>query len=134
MKNYLKNKNFIPKKYLKNAYSEKDKGNKRGVIYLVIINLFIMPVTVEALLKRETIKVNEVPVFREEGVSRDSIIGWINEIDKEIEELVIIDNSAVMTVKDISKIYSLEDKEDISINNITQNEKGYYILEVTKEK
>lgn len=134
MKNYLRNKNFIPKKYVKNSNNKKDNGNKRGVIYLVIINLFIMPITIDTLTKREVGNEVEILEIKEEGISREVIIGWINEVDKDIEELVVENNIGIMTVKDINKIYSLENKGDILIDNISQNKSGDYILEVTKEK
>lgn len=134
MKNYLRNKNFIPKKYVKNSNNKKDNGNKRGFIYLVIINLFIMPITIDTLTKREVGNEVEILEIKEEGISREVIIGWINEVDKDIEELVVENNIGIMTVKDINKIYSLENKGDILIDNISQNKSGDYILEVTKEK
>lgn len=132
MKNYLKNKNFIPKKYVENSKNEKDKGKKRGVIYLVIINLFMVPITLQYAFKKEEVKEVEIQEIREEGISKDIISEWIKEVDKDIEALTVEGDKGIMTIKDINKIYSLENKEDISINNISQNENGYYILDVTK--
>lgn len=131
MKNYLRNKNFIPKKYVKNAENKKEQGNRRGIIWLVIMNLFMIPITIRWTIDNK--KDEEIPMLIEEGIDKHSVIGWLNEIDQYIEELIVMDNRGVMIIKDINKIYSLENNEDIDINNIIQNEKGEYILEVTKE-
>lgn len=131
MKNYLRNKSFIPKKYVKNAENKEEQGNRRGIIWLVIINLFMVPITVRWIIDNK--KDEEIPMLIEEGIAKDSIIGWLNEIDQDIEELIVMDNRGIMIIKDINKIYSLENNEDININNIIQNEKGEYILEVTRE-
>ena len=132
MKNYLKNKNFIPRNYVENSENIKNKGNRRGVIYLIIINIFILPVTIERVFEKEKPKEIEIAKPIEQEVSKESIIKWINEIDKDVEELTVKNNSGTMMIKSIEKLYSLEEKESISIDNITQNEKKYYILEITR--
>lgn len=132
MKNYLKNKNFIPRNYVKNANNIKSRGNRRGIIYLIIINIFILPVTIEGIFKKEKPKEIEIAKPIEQGVPIESIIKWINEIDKDVEKLTVKNNSGVMMVKSIEKLYSLEGKKSISINNIIENEKKYYILEITR--
>ncbi|MBB6621802.1 hypothetical protein [Clostridium gasigenes] len=134
MKNYLKNKNFIPRNYVENSENIKNKGNRKGVIYLIIINLFIIPVTIERVFEKEKPKEIEVAKPIEQEVSKESIIKWINEIDKDVEELTVKNNSGTMMIKSIEKLYSLEEKESMSIDNITQNEKKYYILGITRNE
>ncbi|MBU3106601.1 hypothetical protein KPL39_01850 [Clostridium gasigenes] len=134
MKNYLKNKNFIPRNYVENSENIKNKGNRKGVIYLIIINLFILPVTIERVFEKEKPKEIEVAKPIEQEVSKESIIKWINEIDKDVEELTVKNNSGTMMIKSIEKLYSLEEKESMSIDNITQNEKKYYILGITRNE
>ena len=134
MKNYLKNKNFIPRNYVENSENIKNKGNRKGVIYLIIINLFVIPVTIERVFEKEKPKEIEVDKPIEQEVSKESIIKWINEIDKDVEELTVKNNSGTMMIKSIEKLYSLEEKESMSIDNITQNEKKYYILGITRNE
>ncbi|SDO85169.1 hypothetical protein [Clostridium gasigenes] len=134
MKNYLKNKNFIPRNYVENSENIKNKGNRKGVIYLIIINLFIIPVTIERVFEKEKPKEIEVAKPIEQEVSKESIIKWINEIDKDVEELTVKNNSGTMMIKSIEKLYSLEERESMAIDNITQNEKKYYILGITRNE
>ena len=112
----------------------KNKGNRKGVIYLIIINIFILPVTIERVFEKEKPKEIEVAKPIEQEISKESIIKWINEIDKDVEELTVKNNSGIMMIKSIEKLYSLEEKESISIDNITQNEKKYYILGITRNE
>lgn len=132
MSNYLKNKNFIPRSYVKRVEKIKNKGNKRGVIYLVIINLTLLPLTIEIISKKENIVEEENPRIIEEEILTKSIISWINEVDKDVRELLVNDNKGTITVNSIDKLYLLEEKDNISINNIIENEKGDYILEIER--
>lgn len=132
MKNYLKNKNFIPRSYVNSIEKDKTKGNKRGLIYLIIINLLILPITMSGVFKNENDLESEIVVNVEEEVNIELIINWINKIDKDVLELRVTDSDASMTVKSLEKIYSLEDENSIVINNVSKNEKGYYILGITE--
>ena len=130
MKSYLRNKNFIPRKYVKNQDFKKNKGNKRGIIYLILINIIIFPISIDKIFKKEKIKAVEIVKPVGNNVEIESIIKWINEIDSEIVNLEIKNNSGVMVVKSIEKIYSLEEKGDNINRSISKNESGYYRVEV----
>ena len=131
MKSYLKNKNFIPKSYIENIENSKNKGNTRGLIYLIIINLLILPIIAEGILESEKeIKPEIIEAIEE--VHIESLVNWINEIDKEVIELTVENSNGTMMVNTPEKIYSLEEKGGIAIDNISKNEKGYYILEITR--
>ena len=132
MKIYLKNKNFIPRNYVNNIKSNKSEGDKRGLIYLVLINLLMLPISIEGLFEKEKPIEIEKPIIVEE-VHVESIINWINEIDKEVISITVENNNAIMLTNSKEKIYSMEEKGNISINNISKNEKGYYILEITRK-
>lgn len=132
MKNYLKNKNFIPRSYVNSIENNNTKGNKRGLIYLIIINLLILPITISEIFQNEKDLESEIVVNVEEEVNIELIINWINEIDKDVLDLRVTDSDASMTVKSLEKIYSLEDESSIVINNVSKNEKGYYILGITR--
>ena len=132
MKNYLKNKNFIPRSYVNSIKNNNTKGNKRGLIYLIIINLLILPITISGVFKNEKDLESEIVVNVEEEVNIELVINWINEIDKDVLDLKVTDSDALMTVKSLEKIYSLEDESSIVINNVIKNEKGYYILEIMR--
>lgn len=132
MKKYLKNKNFIPRDYVDKNINSKNKGNRRGMIYLVIINLIIFPIVVEQVFEKEEIIEIEKTIPIEE-IHKDVIINWINEIDKEVISIKVENNTATMIVKSEQKIYDLEEKGVLSINNITKNEKGYYILDIMRK-
>jgi len=131
MKSYLKNKNFIPKSYIENTENSKNKGNTRGLIYLIIINLLIFPIIVERILESEK-EIKPEIIEPIEEVYIESLVNWINEIDKEVIELTVKNSNGTMMVNTPEKIYSLEEKGVISIDNISKNEKGYYILEITR--
>ena len=132
MKNYLKNKNFIPRSYVNSIKNNNTKGNKRGLIYLIIINLLILPITISGVFKNEKDLESKIIVNVEEEVNIELVINWINEIDKDVLDLKVTDSDASMTVKSLEKIYSLEDESSIVINNVIKNEKGYYILEIMR--
>ena len=132
MKNYLKNKNFIPRSYVNSIKNNNTKGNKRGLIYLIIINLLILPITISGVFKNEKDLESQIVVNVEEEVNIELVINWINEIDKDVLDLKVTDSDALMTVKSLEKIYSLEDESSIVINNVIKNEKGYYILEIMR--
>lgn len=133
MKKYLKNKNFTPKNYVKSFNNRKSEGSKRGIIYLIIINLFIFPITIEAIFKTEKSEVVEINKSTDEGISIDSIVKWVNKVDKDVELLNVEDNKGIIEVKSIEKVYSLEEEDNIVISSIIEDEKGNYILEVKEE-
>lgn len=132
MKKYLKNKNFIPRDYVDKNINSKNKGNRRGIIYLVIINLITFPIVIEEVFEKEKIIEIEKTIPIEE-IHKDVIINWINEIDKDVISIKVENNTATMIVEAKEKIYDLEEKGLLSINNITKNEKGYYILDIMRK-
>lgn len=132
MNNYLKNKNFIPKSYVNKSEKIKNKGNTRGLIYLVIINLILLPITIEIIFKKDKVIEEEIVEIVEIVTEIESIITWLDEYDKNVKEINIKDNKGSITTTSVEKIYYLEEKDNISINNIIQNEKGDYILEIER--
>ncbi|MGL5086448.1 MAG: hypothetical protein ACRC68_12145 [Clostridium sp.] len=132
MANYLKNKNFIPRKYIKNQDFMNNKGSKRGLIILMVVNLLVLPITVDTLFKDREVIALEVPKVVDEGIPIGSAIKWIEEVDSDVLSINIKNNSGTMIVKSMGKIYRLEESDGIVINNVNSTDISNYNVQLTR--
>ncbi|MGL5352241.1 MAG: hypothetical protein ACRDA5_02830 [Clostridium sp.] len=132
MGNYSKNKNFIPRNYIKNVDLVKNKGSKRGVVILIIINLLMLPLSIDLLLESKEPEVKEVPKVVEEGINIKSVTKWIEEVDGEVLSMDIRNNSGTIIVKSMEKVYELEERPGVVISKISSTDTNNYNLQVTR--
>lgn len=133
MGNYLKNKNFMPRKFINNQNFKKNKGSKRGVVILIIVNLLFLPLTIDSFFKNKKVKVLEVPKVLDTGIAISGVIKWIEEIDVDVLSMSIRNNSGTMEVKSMEKVYSLEEHGEVIINNINSVNGNNYNLQLIRK-
>lgn len=132
MGNYLENKNFIPRKYIKSQNLKKNKGSKRGIVTLVIINLLILPFSLDALTEKKEVLVNDSPKVVESGFSIECIQKWIDQVDEEVLSMCIRNNSGTIAVNSMQKVYKLEESSGAIINSIESSDAKIYNLQITR--
>ncbi|ASW42675.1 hypothetical protein [Clostridium isatidis] len=130
MKKYIRNKNFLPLDYLEEINERDESAIKRLLNILILINIFIFPITLSSLKKYKTEPVVEVISTVEEAKNRKNILIFIEEIDKNITKLEIQNGVGTIETNNIDKIYFIEEENKLKITSISKNKDKKYILGV----
>jgi len=130
MKNYVKNKNFIPIDYFEKINEKNNIVRKRLLDILILINIFIFPITISNLKNYKSESAVEVISIVEEPKNKENILTFIEEIDKDIIKLEIINGAGTMKIRNIDKIYNIEEANKIKIMSISKDKDKKYIVGV----
>ncbi|MBU5454588.1 hypothetical protein [Caproiciproducens sp. MSJ-32] len=132
MKNYVKNKNFIPIDYFEKINEKNNIVRKRLLDILILINIFIFPITISNLKNYKSESAVEVISIVEEPKNKENILTFIEEIDKDIIKLEIINGAGTMKIRNIDKIYNIEEANKIKIMSISKDKDKKYIVGVER--
>ncbi|MFT8348276.1 hypothetical protein [Clostridium saccharoperbutylacetonicum] len=133
MKQYMKNKNFIPEKVYKEIQLSQSKREIGILVMFLIINLLMLPTTAsrisankqneEQVLKVDNKKINPVH-FKDINI-------WLNNIfDDRIEEIHVTNGKGEIVVKNFDKINELSINPLIKIVDINSVSEDKYKLGV----
>ncbi|MGL5378512.1 hypothetical protein [Clostridium sp.] len=133
MRGFLKNKDFIPESFIRNKSDERRNGNKRGILLMFIINLFLIPLSISKIKTiiepvDSSIKINENLVLIED--KRESLINWLNLIDNKILYMKIKNNLGEINFPTLEDASNFEEKENLNIRSLEKNDKGNYKINV----
>lgn len=133
MKIYVKNKNFIPSDFINSIYIKSNKNNSRLIMFLLIINVFILPTSVSNI--KNSIKSKEVIVVaninnEDVDVNKEKIIRVISIINNDISSVEIKNNFGTMEFNSIEEVFKIEKEEKIKINVLKINSKTSVSAEV----
>lgn len=133
MKIYVKNKNFIPAEFIDSVYIKSNKNNSRLIMFLLIINIFIIPTSISNI--KNSIKSKEVIVVaninnEDVDVNKEKIIRVISMINNDISSVEIQNNFGTMEFNSIEEIFKIEKEEKIKINVLKINSKTSVSAEV----
>ena len=78
MKREFGNKDFLPYRLIKVKENKLNKGNKLWAALLLIVSLFLLPMSIERIVQKEEV-IKESPVVEEQKAtySKDSIVYWV---------------------------------------------------------
>jgi hypothetical protein len=134
MKEYIKNKNFIPEKFYNKILLNKDKKENMILLLFLILNLFLLPITAQDIsgIKEES-NLSKDNDIKQNKINLDNINIWMESIDKDnnIEEAYINNNIGEIVVGDLNKIDELSSNNSIKIENINLNDNKKYKLGVS---
>ncbi|MBX7415431.1 hypothetical protein K4H65_00265 [Clostridium chauvoei] len=129
MKGYIKNKDFIPKNFSKKREEKLTKEDNKGILLLILINIFILPMTISSIFLKEEPEIIEEKSEIEE-ISSENIKTFIDEIDDNLLSIKIKDGIGEILVKGKEKIFSLEENRNILIDNIKKLEDNKFLLSI----
>ncbi|MBS5885409.1 MAG: hypothetical protein E6300_14700 [Clostridium sp.] len=138
MKKYLRNKNFIPNEFIEKLDLNENKKNNQLISILILLNIIIIPTSVNKILQNkeyEEVYNNnnnnlESNLNIEEGIKKENIEEWINNITPNILYMNIQNNNGSVKVKNKEEVFKIEKSDKIKINSIIKNEENYFTLEV----
>ncbi|ATD55203.1 hypothetical protein [Clostridium chauvoei] len=129
MKGFIKNKDFIPKNFSKKREEKLTKEDNKGILLLILINIFILPMTISSIFLKEEPEIIEEKSEIEE-ISSENIKTFIDEIDDNLLSIKIKDGIGEILVKGKEKIFSLEENRNILIDNIKKLEDNKFLLSI----
>lgn len=138
MKKYLRNKNFIPNEFIEKLDLNENKKNNQLISILILLNIIIIPTSVNKILQNkeyEEVYNNnnnnlESNLNIEEGIKKENIEEWINNITPNILYMNIQNNNGSVKMKNKEEVFKIEKSDKIKINSIIKNEENYFTLEV----
>ncbi|AGF56495.1 hypothetical protein B0P06_005236 [Clostridium saccharoperbutylacetonicum] len=133
MKQYMKNKNFIPEKVYKEIQLSQSKREIGILVMFLIINLLMLPTTASRIsVNRENEEqVLKVDNKRKNPVYFKDINIWLNNIfDDRIEEIHVTNGKGEIVVKNFDKINELSINPLIKIVDINSVSEDKYKLGV----
>ncbi len=141
MKKYIRNENFIPKKFYDLKIQKEEEHINKIKFLFIILNLALLPMTLKNIYVYKENKLNlasnseisEIEV-EENKIDGDDIVTWINNIFLEEVESACIDKYGG-EIK-INKIDTIEKiSNDINIKNINNDNTNYILgVELNNEK
>lgn len=133
MKMYIKNKNFIPRDFIEKANSKSQENNNKLIMILLIINIFIIPSSIERL-KNIFDNTKTAPVVKtineNKNINKEKIKKVLNIINDNINNIKIQNNSGIIEFNSIEEVYKLEEENIININSLRFNTQNSFDAEV----
>ncbi|WP_238915995.1 hypothetical protein [Clostridium sp. YIM B02555] len=133
MKQYMKNKNFIPEKVYKEIQLSQSKREIGILVMFLIINLLMLPTTASRISanRENEEQVLKVDNKRKNPVYFKDINIWLNNIfDDRIEEIHVTNGKGEIVVKNFDKINELSINPLIKIVDINSVSEDKYKLGV----
>ncbi|AQR95164.1 hypothetical protein [Clostridium saccharoperbutylacetonicum] len=133
MKQYMKNKNFIPEKVYKEIQLSQSKREIGILVMFLIINLLMLPTTASRISanRENEEQVLKVDNKRKNPVYFKDINIWLNNIfDERIEEIHVTNGKGEIVVKNFDKINELSINPLIKIVDINSVSEDKYKLGV----
>ncbi|WP_315080432.1 hypothetical protein [uncultured Clostridium sp.] len=141
MKKYIRNENFIPKKFYDLKIQKEEEYINKIKFLFIILNLILLPMTLKNIYVCKENKSNlasnaeisEIKV-EESNINVDDIVTWINNIFLEEVESACVDKYGGEFK--INKIESLQKiSNDINIKNINNDNTNYILgVELNNER
>lgn len=132
MKKELKNKNFIPNNYLKSKNTIKNKGDKRGVIILFILNIIMAPFIFSKNPKENKEIVNTKPIWQANNRQEEFKL-WLD-MSKYggSQEFSLNNGEIILDTED--NISSINKEKGIKVKEINVTSQGKYKISISKEE
>lgn len=134
MKEYIKNKDFIPEKFYNKMELDKNKRENEIIILFLIINLILFPMTIRnnKQLQNKDKEITKYAIVKEDDQSLNKITKFINNIFEDgIEEARISNEKGEIIVNNFEEVSKLSDNNNIKIDNINLNGSQKYELGVS---
>lgn len=133
MKMYIKNKKFIPRDFIEKVNSKSQENNNKLIVILLIINIFIIPSSIERL-KSIFDNTKTAPVIKtingNKDINKEKIKKVLNIINDNINNIKIQNNSGMIEFNSIEEVYKLEEENIININSLRFNTQNSFDAEV----
>ena len=131
MKRELKNKKFIPNNYLKSKNTIKNKGDKRGVIMLFILNIIMFPF-IFSKTPKENKEIKSTNTLWEANNRQEEFKLWLN-MSKYggVQEFSL--NTGEITLDTEENISNINKEKGIKVKEINVTSEGKYKIFINKE-
>ncbi|WP_252229159.1 hypothetical protein [Clostridium sp. ZBS15] len=141
MKKYIRNENFIPRKFYDLKIQKEVESIKRIKFLFIIVNLILLPMTFKNIYIFRENKSNLINnadnnkiEVEESSVDCDDIVSWINNIFlDEIESACVDKDGGQFKINEMDAIEKID--SDINIKNINNDNTNYILgVELNNER
>lgn len=134
MKNYIKNKGFIPDQFIARIQDKNLKKEKKILFIMLCLNLICLPFNIDLLSRRNNIAVekNNIKSYSEkEGIGSDKVYD-IAEIlfSDEVKECDVTNDGGSLTVSSVEEADHISDKKVFNVEEAELRDDGYFELKV----
>ncbi|SFC96483.1 hypothetical protein [Clostridium uliginosum] len=134
MRKYIKNKNFISKKFYNQKVQDEENKQNRICALFIIIDLVLFPIALEKIqeFKDKSINCNNnIEQVSEPTIKLENVSSWINNIIIDgIECASITQDGGKIEINNLEILKTIESNEYIKINSLISNANGNYTLGV----
>jgi hypothetical protein len=129
MKRYLANKDFIPSSFIESKRKNENKGDRRGLMFLTIIALILLPYVFGNLFSKEE---KEHVIEADLNSQYISLNKWLDFIDENLEGKFSREGSYVI-IEGSENIKTLLEKENISVDSMEELGEKKYKLQISQK-
>lgn len=135
MKKYIKNKDFIPEKFYDKKQSIKNKREKGILMLLIVLNLFLLPITTKNIEQNKKTSVLNKANIEDKSLNNDEFKNvniWIeNILNNDVEEAHIDKSKGEIIISSLESIDKLSCNKFIMISDMNLKNDGKYKLGVS---
>ncbi|MGL5149947.1 MAG: hypothetical protein ACRC7N_05145 [Clostridium sp.] len=127
--NYRRFRGYVPSNVVDEMEVKTKNGDKRGIIGLVLISIFLIPQAFDGIFRKE---IEEVAVHKDENIDlKKKLIDDLSfgEISTSFEAS---DKKIKLEVEGYSSIKNIEKKDGINITTIKNNGNNKFIIEMSR--
>ena len=124
MKKYVRNKNFIPTRFIDKLDRTSNEKNNKLILLLLIVNIFILPSSISKiaseLKSNEAISVANINNTYNDiyiNSNNDNLVLILNSIDN-IKKIKMENNRGFIEVFSIEEVYKIDEKKDFKIKSV----------------
>lgn len=134
MKNYIKNKGFIPEKFIVKIQNNNSKNEKKILLVLLCINLIYLPLNINLLYKNNNEHVKKVNIESysdKKGLNLKNICNIVEILlSDDVKECDITSTGGSMVVESMVNVNAISNKKVFEIKEVELNNNGYLELRV----
>ena len=129
MKRCLVNKDFIPSSFIESQIKNGNKGDRRGLILLMVVALSLLPFSFSNLFSKE----KKEAVIKED-LSRQyrSLNKWLDFMDENLEGEFSKERGTII-IEGQEKLSTLLEKENINIDTMEELGENKYRLQINQK-
>ena len=129
MKRCLVNKDFIPSSFIESQIKNGNKGDRRGLILLMVVALSLLPFSFSNLFSKE----KKETVIKEDLSSQyGSLNKWLDFMDENVEGEFSKERGTII-IEGQEKLSTLLEKENIIIDSMEELGEKKYKLQISQK-
>ncbi|HCW52308.1 MAG TPA: hypothetical protein DG753_00895 [Clostridium sp.] len=134
MKNYIKNKGFVPENFITKVQNNNFKNEKKILLVLLCFNLIYLPLNINSLYKSHDKHVEKLNIesYSDKKDLHSRKIYNIAEVlfSDDVKECDVTSNGGSIVVQDIMNVNKISDKKVLKVKEVELKHDGCFELKV----